>query len=164
MSLLPIFVKLSSNQKQKLIRGYKKENVNLKIKESNEKNGSRIYVTKTQYDKIMKGIKPVIITFNETHYKPLDKDTQEGGNLLSSLLPALTKIGSKVLPIITKTVLPGLATGVASALGSLGIDQIFGNGAKFNNSKTGDIIKALAVIQNELSKLPKKTKINLTKL
>ena len=66
MKLLPIFVKLSKSQKQKLIRGYKKrENVNVKVILSNEKEGNRIFVTKTQYNKITKGIKPVVITFNE---------------------------------------------------------------------------------------------------
>ena len=72
---------------------------------------------KSQYNKIMTGMKPVIMTFNETHYKSIDKDTRKGGNLLSSMLPALTKIASKAAPVLTKTVLPGLATGLASAKG-----------------------------------------------
>ena len=104
-------MKLTNNQRHKLVRAYnKRENINLKVKLSNEKDGSRIYVTKTQYNKIMKGIKPVIMTFNETHYKSIDKDTRKGGNLLSSMLPALTKIASKAAPVLTKTVLPGLAS------------------------------------------------------
>ena len=145
-------MKLTNNQRQKLVRAYnKRENINLKVKLSNEKDGSRIYVTKTQYNKIMKGIKPVIMTFNETHYKSIDKDTRKGGNLLSSMLPALTKIASKAAPVLTKTVLPGLATGVASALGSLRIDSLFSG--KGIDGKTGDIIKALAVIETELNKL-----------
>ena len=164
MSLIPVFVKLTPNQKKKLIRGYKKrEPVNLKLQFSNEKEGNRIYVTKTQYNKITKGLKPVIITFNETHYESIDKDTKNGGSLLSSLLPAIGKIATKTMPIIKKLAAP-ISTGIASAIGSLGIEKIFGSGSNFDNSKVGDIVKALAIVQHELSKLPKKKKINLIKL
>ena len=46
MSLIPVFVKLTPNQKKKLYRGYKKrEPVNLKLQFSNEKDGNRTYVT-----------------------------------------------------------------------------------------------------------------------
>ena len=89
---------------------------------------------------------------------------QDGGSILSSLIPALTNVVSKAAPVLTKLVLPGLATGVASALGSLGIDQIFENGANFHNSKVGDIVKALAVIQNELSKMSESEKDNFDKV
>ena len=161
MTLLPIFVKLTPNQKRKLIRGYKKrEPVNLKVQFSNEKDGNRIFVTKTQYNKITKGLKPVVITFNETHYKNIDKDTKKGGSLLSSLIGPLTKIA----PVLTNTVLPGLGTGVASALGSLGIDSIFGSGTNFDNSKVGYVIKAMAVIENELRLLPKTEKEKFNKV
>ena len=157
MTLLPIFVNLTPNQKNKLIRGYKKrEPVNLKLHFSNEKDGNRIFVTKTQYNKITKGIKPVVIAFNETHYKSIDKDTKKGGTLLSSLIGPLTKVVSKVAPILTKSVLPGLATGISSSLASLGIDSLFSG--KGIDGKTGDLIKALAVIENELRKMPKDQK------
>ena len=164
MSLVPIFVKLTQNQIKKLIRGYKKrEPINLKLQFSNEKDGNRIYVTKSQYNKITKGLKPVVITFNETHYKSIDKDTKNGGSLLSSLLPAIGKIATKTMPIIKK--IAGLVTsGIASALGSLGIDKIFGSGENFKNSKVGDIVKALAIVQNELTKLPKKEKDKFDKV
>ena len=52
---------------------------------------------------------------------------QEGGSLWSSLLT----LGTKVLPYATKAVTkvaPALATGALQALGSLGVDKIFGNG------------------------------------
>ena len=164
MSLIPVFVKLTQNQKNKLIRGYKKrEPVNLKLQFSNENEGNRIYVTKTQYNKITKGLKPVVITFNERHYKSIDKDTKNGGLLLSSLLPALGKIATKTMPIIKKIAGP-VTSGIASALSSLGIEKIFGSGANFHNSKIGDIVKALAIVQNELSKLPKKEKEKFDKV
>ena len=164
MSLIPVFVKLTQNQKNKLIRGYKKrEPVNLKLQFSNENEGNRIYVTKTQYNKITKGLKPVVITFNERHYKSIDKDTKNGGSLLSSLLPALGKIATKTMPIIKKIAGPAMS-GIASALSALGIEKIFGSGANFHNSKICDIVKALAIVQNELTKLPKKEKEKFDKV
>ena len=81
---------------------------------------------------------------------------QDGGSILSSILPTLIKVVSKAALVLTKTVLPGLATGVASALGSLGIDSL--SNSNGIDSKTGDIIKALAIISNELNKLPKSQK------
>ena len=50
---------------------------------------------------------------------------------------------------------------MASALGSLGIDSIFGKGL---DGKTGDIIKALAMIENELRKLSKDQKSKFDKV
>ena len=164
MSLIPVFVKLTQYQKNKLIRGYKKrEPVKLKLQFSNENEGNRIYVTKTQYNKITKGLKPVVITFNERHYKSIDKDNKSGGSFLSSLLPALGKIATKTMPIIKKIAGP-VTSGIASALGSLGIEKIFGSGANFHNSKVGDIVKALAIVQNELTKLSKKEKEKFDKV
>ena len=52
---------------------------------------------------------------------------QEGGSLWSSLLT----LGTKALPYATKAVskvVPALATGAVQALGSLGVDKIFGKG------------------------------------
>ena len=54
---------------------------------------------------------------------------QEGGSLWSSLLT----LGTKALPYATKAVTkvaPALATGALQALGSLGIEKIFGNGVQ----------------------------------
>ena len=52
---------------------------------------------------------------------------REGGNLFTSL----ASLGAKVLPYAMKGVskaAPALATGAVTALGSLGIDKIFGKG------------------------------------
>ena len=126
---------------------------------SDEKNGSKIYVNKKQYNKIMDKMKPVIMHFNIRHFPAMKQD---GGSILSSILPTLTKVVSTAALVLTKTVLSGLATGVASALGSLGIDSLFdSNGI---DSKTGDIIKALAIISNELNKLPKNQKDNFDQI
>ena len=150
-----INVTFTQNQKDKLRRAYnKRENIGLKLLYN--PNGDRIYVNDRQYNKLMKG-KPVIINFNDSHFRAMKQD---GGNLLSSLIGPITKLATKVAPALTKTVLPGLATGVASALGSLGIDSLFSG--KGIDGKTADLIKGLAVIENELRKLskPQKAKFN----
>ena len=150
-----INVKFTQNQKDKLRRAYnKRENIGLKLVYN--PHGESIYVNYRQYNKLMKG-KPVIINFNDSHFRAMKQD---GGNLLSSLIGPITKLATKVAPALTKTVLPGLATGVASALGSLGIDSLFSG--KGIDGKTSDIIKALAVIENEVRKLnkPQKSKFD----
>ena len=143
-----INVTFTQNQKDKLRRAYnKRENVSLKLVYN--PHGDRIYVNERQYNKLMKG-NPVIINFNNSHFRAMKQD---GGNLLSSLIQPITKLATKVAPTLTKSILPGVATGVASALGSLGIDSLFSG--KGIDRKTGDIIKGLAVIENELRKLNK---------
>ena len=146
-----INVTFTQNQKDKLRRAYnKRENIGLKLVYN--PHGDRIYVNDRQYNKLMKG-KPVIINFNDSHFRAMKQD---GGNLLSSLIGPITKIATKVAPALTKTVLPGLATGVASALGSLSIDSLFSG--KGIDGKTADLIKALAVIENGVRKLSKPQK------
>ena len=146
-----INVTFTQNQKDKLRRAYnKRENIGLKLVYN--PHGDRIYVNDRQFNKLMKG-KPVIINFNDSHFRAMKQD---GGNLLSSLIGPITKVASKALPALTKTVLPGLATGVASALGSIGIESLFSG--KGIDGKTGDLIKALAVIENEMRKLSKPQK------
>ena len=146
-----INVKFTEFQKDKLRRAYnKREKISLKL--VYDPHGDRIYVNDRQYNKLMKG-HPVIINFNDTHFRAMKKD---GGSLLTSLIGPITKIASKAAPVLTKQILPGLATGVASALGSLGIDSLFSG--KGIDGKTGDLIKGLAVIENELRKLSKPQK------
>ena len=53
---------------------------------------------------------------------------QHGASILSSILPALTNVSSKIVPTLTKTIIPGLATGISSSLGSMALDDIMGNG------------------------------------
>ena len=153
-----INVTITQNQKDKLRRAYdKRENIGLKLLYN--PHGDSIYVNDRQYNKLMKG-KPVIINFNDSHFRAMKQDEQDGGNLLTSLIGPITKLATKVAPALTKTVLPGLATGVASALGSLGIDSLFSG--KGIDGKTADLIKALAVIENEVRKLnkPQKSKFD----
>ena len=74
------------------------------------------------------------------------KIAKEGGNLFTSL----ASLGSKVLPYAIKGVskaVPALATGAASALGSLGIDKIFGKGINIPKK----YFPMLPMIVNELT-------------
>ena len=113
---------------------------------SDEKSGDKIYVNKTQNNRIMKG-KSITINFNTSHYRSMKQDS---GSILSSILPTLTKVVSKAAPVLTKSVIPGVVQGISDALGSLGIDALFGNGIDW---KTFDIVKAMTIISNELNKM-----------
>ena len=67
-----------------------------------------------------------------------------------------TKIASKLEPAVTKTVLLGLTTGVASNLASLGVDKLLsddgaGNG-KINN-KIQELNQAIYILSQEINKL-----------
>ena len=57
------------------------------------------------------------------------KAIKQGGSLWSSLI----SLGTRALPYVTSAIakaVPALATGAMSALGSLGIDKIFGKGVQ----------------------------------
>ena len=84
-------------------------------------------LTKTQINKINEAMNSgsgVDIKISKTQIR---KAVQKGGSLWSTLL----SLGAKALPYATKAAskaVPALATGALSALGSLGIDKIFGKG------------------------------------
>ena len=86
-----------------------------------------LMLTKTQLNKIQKAVKNktgVDLKISKTQIR---KSVREGGSLFSSL----AMLGAKDLPFVTKAAskaLPALATGAVSALGSLGVDKIFGKG------------------------------------
>ena len=53
--MLPIYVKLTKYQNEKLARAYeKRKNVNLKVQWSDQNTGSKIYVNQRQYNRILK--------------------------------------------------------------------------------------------------------------
>ena len=84
-------------------------------------------LTKTQLKRIQKSLNDgtgVDIKISKTQIRKVAK---QGGNLFSSL----ASLGARVLPYAVKGLskaVPALATGAVSALGSLGIDKIFGKG------------------------------------
>ena len=70
------------------------------------------------------------------------KSVKQGGSLWTSLF----SLGTKALPFVTKgvsKVAPHLATGALSALGSLGIDKIFGSGMQGGMILPDAIVKML---------------------
>ena len=86
-----------------------------------------LMLTKTQIGKIRKSLANGTGTDIKISKTQIRKVAKHGGNLFSSL----ASLGARVLPYAVKGLskaVPALATGAVSALGSLGIDKIFGKG------------------------------------
>ena len=95
-----------------------------------------LILTKTQINKIKKAVKNntgVDIKISKTQIK---RSVKHGGSLFSSLF----SLGTKLLPYATNVAKP-LATGAVTALGSLGMDKIFGKGFLIPESKIELLIK-----------------------
>ena len=121
-------VNLTDNQKMNLASAINnKTPLTLRIKHSNLKGNDDLMLTKTQIGKIKKPLANGTGTDIKIRKTQIRKVAKHGGNLFSSL----ATLGAKVLPYAIKGVskaAPALATGAVSALGSLGIDKIFGKG------------------------------------
>ena len=121
-------VSLSEGQKENLVKAIKTNSeLTLRLKNNQLSGRDELMLTKTQLNKIKKAILKktgVDIKISKTQIR---KSVRKGGSLFSSL----ALLGAKVLPYATKAAskaLPALATGAVSALGSLGIDKMFGKG------------------------------------
>ena len=121
-------VSLSDGQKTNLARAIKTgSELTLRLKNNQLSGGDELMLTKTQVNKIKKAISKksgVDIKISKTQIR---KSVKQGGSLFSSL----ALLGAKALPFVTKAAskaLPALAAGAVSALGSLGIDKMFGKG------------------------------------
>ena len=121
-------VKLTDNQKRSLASAMNNHTpLTLRIKNSNLSGNDELMVTKTQINKIQKSLANgtgVDLRISKTQIRKVAK---QGGNLF----PSLASLGARVLPYAVKGLskaVPALATGAVSALGSLGIDKIFGKG------------------------------------
>ena len=121
-------VNLSVGQKTNLVKAIKTNSeLTLRLKNSQLSGKDELMLTKTQLNKIKKAISNktgVDIKISKTQIR---KAVKQGGSLFSSL----AMLGAKALPFVTKAAsktLPALATGAVSALGSLGIDKMFGKG------------------------------------
>ena len=128
MSYVKYGVKLSAGQKEKLAKALlNKSAITIRLTKSDLTGHDEVMLTRTQLKRIQKAMKNktgVDLKISKTQIRHL---VQEGGSLLSSLLT----LGSKTLPYAAKAVTkvaPALATGALQALGSLGIDKIFGKG------------------------------------
>ena len=126
-------VKLSDNQKRSLASAMNsKSPLTLRIKNTNLNGNDELMLTKTQLKKIQKSLNNGTGADIKISKTQIRKVAKQGENLFSTL----ASLGAKVLPFavkgLTKAV-PALATGAVSALGSLGVDKIFGKGMHIPN-------------------------------
>ena len=140
-------VNLTDNQKINLASAINnKTPLTLRIKHSNLRGNDELMLTKRQIVKIQKSLANgtgTDISISKTQIRKLVK---HGGHLFTSL----ASLGAKVLPYAVKGLskaVPALATGAVSALGSLGIDKIFGKGIAIPQK----YFPMLPIIVNELT-------------
>ena len=128
MTYVKYGVKLSTGQKQRLAKALsQKSAVTIRLSKSDLSGNDHLNLTKTQLKRLQKALKNgtgADLKISKTQIRYL---IQEGGSLWTSLM----SLGMRALPYATRAVskaAPALATGALSALGSLGIDKIFGKG------------------------------------
>ena len=128
MSYVKYGVKLSTGQKEKLAKALSnKSAITIRLTKTDLTGSDELMLTRTQLKRIQKAMKNktgVDLKISKTQIGHL---VQHGGSLWGSLMT----LGAKALPFATKAVskaAPALATGALQALGSLGIDKIFGKG------------------------------------
>ena len=121
-------VKLSDNQKRSLASAMNSRSpLTLRLKHTNLTGKDELMLTKTQLKRIQKSLNNGTGADIKISKTQIRKVAKQGGNLFSSL----ASLGARVLPYAVKGLskaVPALATGAVSALGSLGIDKIFGKG------------------------------------
>ena len=126
-------VKLSDNQKRSLASAMNsKSPLTLRIKNTNLTGNDELMLTKTQLKRIQKSLTNGTGADIKISKTQIRKVAKQGGNLFSTL----ASLGARVLPFAVKGLskaVPALATGAVSALGSLGIDKIFGKGMHIPN-------------------------------
>ena len=121
-------VKLSDNQKRNLPSAMNsKSPLTLRLKHGNLTGNDELMLTKTQLKRIQKSLNNGTGADIKISKTQIRKVAKQGGSLFSTL----ASLGARVLPYAVKGLTkaaPALATGAISALGSLGIDKIFGKG------------------------------------
>ena len=130
MTYVKYGVKLSIGQKKRLAKALsQKSAVTIRLSRSDLSGNDYLNLTKTQLKRLQKAMKNgtgVDLKISKTQIRYL---VQEGGSLWSSLI----NLGMRSLPYASRALskaAPALATGALSALGSLGIDKIFGSGQR----------------------------------
>ena len=128
MTYVKYGVNLSTGQKEKLAKALSnKSAITLRLTKSDLTGNDMLMLTRTQLKRIQKAMNNntgVDLKISKTQIRNV---VQEGGSLWSSLM----KLGVQALPYASKAVtkvVPALATGALHALGSLGMDKIFGRG------------------------------------
>ena len=121
-------VKLTDGQKSKLASAILNQTpLTLRLKHSHLRGSDELMLTQRQITKIKKSLANGTGSDIKISKTQIRKSVKHGGNLFTSL----ASIGARVLPYAIKgisKVAPALATGAASALGTIGIDKIFGKG------------------------------------
>ena len=156
MTYVKYGVKLSVNQKQKLAKAVSdKSAITLRLTKSDLTGNDMLMLTASQLKRIKKAITNktgVDLKISKTQIRSV---VQKGGSLWSSLL----NLGMKTLPYASKAV-PALATGAIQALGSLGIDKIFGRGQSGGFLIPQDKINQLIQYKDLLTKKQKEQIVN----
>ena len=149
-------VKLSADQKKKLAKALSnKSAITLRLTKSDLTGNDMLMLTSTQLKRIKKALSNktgVDLKISKTQIRSV---VQKGGSLWSSLL----NIGMKALPYASKAV-PALATGALQALGSLGMDKIFGRGQSGGFLVPQDKINQLIQYKDLLTKKQKEQIVN----
>ena len=121
-------IKLSDNQKRSLASAMiSRSPLTLRLNHGNLTGNDELMLTKTQLKKIQKSLNNGTGADIKISKTQIRKVAKQGGSLFSTL----ASLGARVFPYAVKGLskaAPALATGAVSALGSLGIDKIFGKG------------------------------------
>ena len=136
-------VNLSQGQKAKLAKAIRDGSaLKLRLSKNALSGPDELMLSPRQIAKLQKAKRNnsgVEISFSKSSIR---KSVKQGGSLWTSLI----SLGTKALPFVTKgvsKVAPHLATGALSALGSLGIDKIFGSGMQGGMILPDAIVKML---------------------
>ena len=136
-------VNLSKGQKAKLAKAIRDGSaLKLRLGKNSLSGNDELLLSPRQIAKLQKAKRNnsgVEISFSKSSIR---KSVKHGGSLWTSLF----SLGTKALPFVTKgvsKVAPHLATGALSALGSLGIDKIFGSGMQGGMILPDAIVKML---------------------
>ena len=136
-------VHLSQGQKAKLAKAIRDGSaLKLRLGKNALSGNDELLLSPRQIAKLQKAKRNnsgVEISFSKSSIR---KSVKHGGSLWTSLF----SLGTKALPFVTKgvsKVAPHLATGALSALGSLGIDKIFGSGTAQATLLPDAIVKML---------------------
>ena len=126
-------VKLSDNQKRSLASAMNsKSPLTLRIKHGNLTGNDELMLTKTQLKRIQKSLNNGTGADIKISKTQIRKVAKQGGSLFSTLASLRARVLPYAVKGLTKAA-PALATGAISALGSLGVDKIFGNGMHIPN-------------------------------
>ena len=138
-------VNLTDNQKRSLASAMTHRTpLTLRLKHSNLTGNDELMLTKTQLKRIQKSLHNGTGADIKISKTQIRKVAKQGGSLFSTLARA------RVLPYAVRGMqkaVPALATGAVSALGSLGIDKIFGKGINIPKK----FFAMLPMIVNELT-------------